>query len=238
MINKTIITSRDIPDAWFQVCESCWNYGREYIIEEGSYVGQKRKELDFLCLHILYPYSRPLLPETPDGLPDPVDGGIEFIENEYIRTILTDEIRNNETYTYGKRLFSKICDFEKRNLYLDIRWTNPVEEVINKFRRGFANNQCCLSISEPYDILLSDPPCLRSIDLRIFEDEKKLHMYTYWRSWDAFNGLPANLAALVYLQEYICHEIKKDIIPGEFICMSKGVHIYDHAWSSVRDYIG
>ena len=240
MIEKTIIEATTIPDAWFKANDICYNEGYEYEIEEGSYVGQKRKELDFILIHIKYPSSRPLLPETPDGVSDPVTGGIEFIENSYLSSVMTSEIMENEAYTYGSRIFgslrsrSKVIDEDT----IQIDLISQVYEVINKFRRGFNNNQCCLSISQPHDIFLEDPPCWRSCDLRIYKDEKKLHMYHYFRSWDLWGGLPANLAAFVYLQEYICDEIGNGVTPGEFICMSKGAHCYDYVWKTVRDYMG
>jgi len=54
-----------------------------------------------------------------------------------------------------------------------------------------------------------------------------LHFYIYFRSWDLWNGFPANLAVISILQEYMALEIGVD--PGEFICTSKGLHFYDHA---------
>jgi thymidylate synthase len=83
----------------------------------------------------------------------------------------------------------------------------------------------CIEIAQPTDIMLKDPPCLRNIDTRI--QDGKLHFYIYFRSWDLYNGFPANLAGISLLQEYMAGEIGVD--PGEFICTSKGLHLYDHA---------
>ena len=83
-----------------------------------------------------------------------------------------------------------------------------------------------LQVGEPTDRLLKDPPCLRQIDTRI--QDSKLHFIVNFRSWDLWNGFPANLAAIEYLQKYISSEI--GVNQGEFIVESKGLHLYDHVW--------
>ena len=75
-------------------------------------------------------------------------------------------------------------------------------------------------------MLLQDPPCLRSIDTRI--QDNKLVFIVYFRSWDLFGGMPANLGAIQLMKEYMAAEIGVD--PGETIASSKGLHLYDYAW--------
>lgn len=69
---------------------------------------------------------------------------------------------------------------------------------------------------------LSDPPCLRHIDTRI--QNNALHFFVYFRSWDLWSGLPANLAAIQTLKKYMADEIGVD--DGEMIVESKGLHLY------------
>ena len=40
------IEARDLPDAWFQCVYSLLDAGREYVIDRGSFEGQKRLEFD------------------------------------------------------------------------------------------------------------------------------------------------------------------------------------------------
>jgi thymidylate synthase len=75
-------------------------------------------------------------------------------------------------------------------------------------------------------MLLQDPPCLRHIDTRIQDD--KLHFFPYFRSWDAFGGLPANLAAIEMMKQYCSVQI--GVGNGEIIASSKGLHLYDYVF--------
>lgn len=233
------ITATTLIDGWFQALEACYHNGREYKIDEGSYAGTKRRELDYITISFAHPCDRPLLPEVPPGfgIPDPVPGGIEWIENDYLPYLMTSEKKENEQYTYGERLFGPTINntlVEDELAYsprlIDIRGPTQVDEVIEKLKRGFGNNQACMSIAQPFDIHLPDPPCLRQIDCRIFSNEEKpaLHMFVYFRSWDLWGGFPANLAAIVYLLEYMANEI--GVEPGQIVAASKGLHLYDMYW--------
>ena len=103
---------------------------------------------------------------------------------------------------------------------------DQVDTIIKTYKeRGHRNNQMCMQIAQPTDIMLKDPACLRTIDTRI--QDNKLHFYIYFRSWELFNGYPANLAGISLLQEYMASEIGVD--PGEFICTSKGLHLYSYS---------
>lgn len=207
-MNLEFIEARDLPDAWFQCICRILESGQKYTIDRGSYAGQQRLEFDYVTVHIKFPGVRPLLPDIPShlGIPNPVAEG--YLE-EYLPYLMTSTKKPGEDYTYGERLESQI------------------QEVINMYKRdGHRTNQACMSISMPSDINLVDPPCLRSIDCRI--SEGKLHFVVYFRSWDLFNGLPANLGALQMMKEYMSEEIGVD--DGEIIASSKGLHLYDYAW--------
>jgi thymidylate synthase len=82
-----------------------------------------------------------------------------------------------------------------------------------------------LQVAHPSDVTLVDPPCLRSIDTRIQDDT--LHFCIYFRSWDLWSGLPANLAGIQNLKEYMASEI--GVKDGEMIVESKGLHLYGYA---------
>ena len=46
------IEARDLPDAWFQCVYRLLEAGSEYVIERGSFQGQKRLEFDYVTVHI------------------------------------------------------------------------------------------------------------------------------------------------------------------------------------------
>jgi len=251
------VKARDLPDAWFQLVELCYQNGRDYRVVEGSYANaQFRRELDYVTVHITHPYTRPLLPQIPPGLgiPDPVPEGMDYVER-YLTYLMTDKIEPNEQYTYGSRLVGVTTKILRHHPPTDMivqDFPSQVDEVIAKFKRGFGNNQACMTIAQPSDIHLTDPPCLRQIDCRIYDSEtsagkrdlehvhqddtNRLHFVVYFRSWDLWGGFPPNLAAVVHLQEYMAGEI--GVEPGELICSSKGLHLYDMYWELARIRLG
>jgi len=206
------IQARDLPDAWFQCVYRLLETGHEYTIERGSYEGQKRLEFDYVTVHIRFPETRPLLPDIPPalGIPNPVAEG--YLES-YLPYLMTAVKQPGEDYTYGS--------------YLEMQ----IQEVIRMYREdGFGTNQAYMTVGNPEAIFLKDPPCLRGIDTRIRDG--KLHFVVYFRSWDLWNGFPANLGAIQLLKEYMAGEI--GVGDGEIIAASKGLHLYDYVWELAK----
>jgi len=211
-MNITTIQARDIPDAWFQCVYEIIDKGHRYQIDRGSFQGQERLEFDYITVQIKYPGTRPLIPDIPEALciPNPVADG--YIES-YLPYLMTAEKQPNEDYTYGEYLEPQIA------------------EVIRMYRNdGHGTNQAYMTVGDPKALLLNDPPCLRGIDTRIRYG--KLHFMVYFRSWDLWNGFPANLGAIQMLKEYMAQEI--GVEDGEIIASSKGLHLYDYIWELAR----
>jgi len=206
------IEARDLPDAWFQCVYNILEKGRTYLIDRGSYEGQKRLEFDYVTVHIKFPGSRPLLPDIPPalGIPNPVAD--DYLD-QYLPYLMTSEKKEGEEYTYGEYLEPQIS------------------EVIRMYRQdGHETNQAYMTVGNPETIYLSDPPCLRGIDTRI--KENSLHFVVYFRSWDLWNGFPANLGAIQLLKEYMAESI--GVGDGEIIAASKGLHLYDYIWELAK----
>ncbi|MBE9522311.1 MAG: thymidylate synthase [Proteobacteria bacterium] len=206
------IEARDLPDAWFQCVYNILEKGRTYLIDRGSYEGQKRLEFDYVTVHIKFPGTRPLLPDIPPalGIPNPVAD--DYLD-QYLPYLMTSEKKEGEEYTYGEYLEPQIS------------------EVIRMYREdGHETNQAYMTVGNPETIYLSDPPCLRGIDTRI--KENRLHFAVYFRSWDLWNGFPANLGAIQLLKEYMAESI--GVGDGEIIAASKGLHLYDYIWELAK----
>lgn len=206
------IEARDLPDAWFQCVYNILERGRTYQIDRGSYEGQKRLEFDYVTVHIKFPGTRPLLPDIPPalGIPNPVAD--DYLD-QYLPYLMTSEKKEGEEYTYGEYLEPQIS------------------EVIRMYREdGHETNQAYMTVGNPETIYLSDPPCLRGIDTRI--KENRLHFAVYFRSWDLWNGFPANLGAIQLLKEYMAESI--GVGDGEIIAASKGLHLYDYIWELAK----
>lgn len=252
-MNIHFIEARDLPDLWFQAVHDILDNGRRFVIDRGSYAGQTRLEYDYFTGHVRYPGTLPLLPDIPAacGIPNPVEDayiyGGEGYERSYVEYLMTGEKAEGESYTYGERLTrapltgdkltwwqagnTNIID--KRNVDGKILfevdgqlYLNQIEWAIHTYKNfGHRNNQMVLQVAHPSDMLLLDPPCLRSIDTRIQDDT--LHFIIYFRSWDLWGGLPANLAGIQNLKEYMATEI--GVADGQMIVESKGLHLYGYA---------
>ena len=209
-MKTTFLDARDLPEAWFLCLRKTMTEGREYVIDRGSYVGQRRKELDFIVLQVRHPGRRPLVPDVPQGVPPPTS--MEYIEN-YLQYLMTSFKADTEQYTYGEDLEPQI------------------PEVIRLYREdGFNTNQGFMAVGSRESINLPDPPCLRGIDTRV--KDGKLHFIVYFRSWDLWAGFPSNLAGIQLMKEYMASEL--GVEDGEFIALSKGLHLYEYAWDLAR----
>jgi thymidylate synthase len=256
MLNMQKIEATDLGDAWFQTLFRILEEGTVFKIDRGSYAGQKRLEFDWVTIHVKRPGDRPLLPqiEAHHNIPNPVAD--DYLD-DYLPYLMTGEIGEGESYTYGSRMTkaSFIPRMEKKwleEIYIkellqlrdseesiavefarnkDVNILNQIELLIWTYKnKGHRNNQMILQVAQPTDMLLQDPPCLRHIDTRI--QDGKLHFYPYFRSWDLWGGLPANLGGIQLLKEYIAAEI--GVEDGEIIASSKGLHIYDYSFDLAK----
>ncbi len=252
-MNIHTIQARDLPDLWFQAVHDILDHGRRFMIDRGSYAGQTRLEYDFFTGHVRFPGTKPLLPDIPAscGIPNPVEEayiyGGEGYERSYIEYLMTGHKEPGESYTYGERLTRVPITGDKLSWWqadnkeiIDKRevdgtivfedqgqlYLNQIEWIIDTYKKfGQRNNQMVLQVAHPSDVTLLDPPCLRSIDTRIQDDA--LHFVVYFRSWDLWGGLPANLAGIQNLKEYMAENI--GVKDGEMIVESKGLHLYGYA---------
>jgi len=248
------VKARDLPDLWFQAVNDIMDHGRRFTIDRGSYAGQTRLEYDYFIGHVGFPNTQPLLPDIPPscGIPNPVEEayiyGGEGYERSYIEYLMTGHKEPGESYTYGERLTRTPISRDKLNwrrennteiidnreidgkiLFeeIGVLYLNQIEWVIDTYKKfGERNNQMVLQVAEPSDLTLLDPPCLRSIDTRI--QDGKLHFTSVlFRSWDLWGGMPANLAGIQNLKDYMAGEI--GVKDGEMIVESKGLHLYGYA---------
>ena len=185
--------------------------GYDYTVQRGSFAEQTRRELDYVVIQITYPRARPLVPDVPPGVPPPTS--MEYVES-YLPYLMTSQKKEGEEYTYGQYL-------EKQ-----------IQEVIkmHKGSRKHYTNQAFMTVGGPETISFPDPPCLRSIDTKVYDG--RLHFFVYFRSWDLWAGFPSNLAALQLLKEYMSSEI--GVEDGELVATSKGLHLYKYAWEQAR----
>jgi len=239
-LRPVYIAARDLPDAWFQCVSKVLEPGlaRKRKVDEGSFKGEYRLELDWVDVHVHFPGTRPLIPDMPPllNIPAPVENQ-DKVDKYFARYVMSGQKEGDEQYTYGERLTgaqtSPILHIKREHTYFEKGkeippMINQVEEVIRRYKEfGPGNNQLIMQVGQPADLMLKDPPCLRHIDTRI--EEGKLHFSNiYFRSWDLWGGLPENLPGFQMLKEYMAQEI--GVEDGEIIFTSKGLHLYGYAW--------
>ncbi len=214
------IDATTIGDAWFQCVDAVYKEGNNLTVTQGSYEGDETRRQAFFISGILRrPGERPLEPHIPEGmnLPPPVADG--YIENHYIRKLIDPTSKEaNEDYVYAE-------------------WIVPLyPKVIDRLAKGgFGSNQLYIPVGDVASFDLNDPPCLRGIDIKVVN--KRLHYTVNFRSWDLWNGFPANLGGLQVMKEMMVDDLQgkgMDIEDGCLIFSSAGLHIYGYAWDLAR----
>lgn len=202
------IEAFDLPDAWFTLLSETMDHGREYVVDLGSFSGRRRKELEFVTLHVTNPANRPLIPQMPLGVGIPPPTSMDYVEEYYHSYFVGSERQPGEQYTYGAYIHEQLLP------------------LLEKYKQGPNTNQGCITIGDASSIRLEHPPCLRLIDTRV--QDGKLHFVVYYRSWDLWSGFPVNMAATQLLKEELAHAL--DAEDGELLALSKGLHLWEHSW--------
>ncbi|MBU1255747.1 thymidylate synthase [Patescibacteria group bacterium] len=218
--------------------------GRRYLITKGSNEGIHRAGLPII-IEIGFPGVRPLAVIMPEGSsisPPTTQDDIE----EYASYLMTPARALNEHYTYGEDLYWQIDwvikhykegGFGNNHCYMTVgrpetvhHYDTDVEygEVIVVTNRETGEDIRVYDRSNAWNRNPDNKPssqCLRGIDTWI--DKGKLNFWVYFRSWDLWGGLPANLATIQNLKAYMAGEI--GVKDGEMIVESKGLHLYGYA---------
>ncbi len=204
----THVEAFNLPDAWFTLLGQVLDQGREYAVDQGSFVGQRRKELEFLTLKVTNPGHRPLIPQMPPGIGIPPPTSMEYVEEYYHSYFVGSDKQPDEEYTYGTYIHEQVLP------------------LLQKYEQGANTNQGCMTIGDASSILLEHPPCLRLVDTRV--QDGKLHFVVYYRSWDLWSGFPVNMAATQLLKEEVARAL--EVEDGEILALSKGLHLWEHSW--------
>lgn len=211
MFRPVIIEARDLSEAWYLCIVEAYTEGREYVIQKGSFEGQRRREIPFVVVSVKHPGLRPLVPDVPQGFAPPTT--MDYVEQDYLPYLMTSHKEESELYTYGEDLEPQI------------------PEVIRRYKAfGFDTNQLCMSVGSRDSLLLEHSQCLRLVDTRV--QDGALHFVVYFRSWDLWGGFPTNLAGLQLVKEYMAREI--GVEDGTLVALSKGLHLYEHCWELAR----
>jgi len=122
---------------------------------------------------------------------------------------------------------------------------DQVEEAVKRYVQEKRDRQVTLVVRLPDDIKKfrgkerHEPPCLSLIDTEILDD--KMHLTCYFRSWDAYAGLPANIAGLQLFNEAFVKEINSrgdlSLETGKLVFHSKNCHVYERQYKLVKELL-
>ena len=217
------IMAFDCPDAWFKTLNGIWTEGDSFQVGYGSEETETKK-LN-LTMEITNPENRPLVSDKA-----PCD--MKYVQWYALTYLWCGEGKQDETYTYGSRLREPV---------------DQIEEAIRRYVKEQRDRQVTMVVRLPNDIYRlregtkerHEPPCLSLIDTEILED--KMHLTCYFRSWDAYAGLPANIAGLQLFNEAFVAEINErgnlSLKTGKLIFHSKNCHIYKRQFNLVKDLL-
>jgi thymidylate synthase len=219
-LKYVVVKAFDCPDAWYKVLQEIWEKGDLFDVGYGSEIS-KTKKLN-LSIEIAHPENRPLI-----DFMAPCD--MKYVQWYALKYLWSGAIED-ETYTYGSRMREPV---------------DQVEEAVKRYLEERRDRQVTFVVRLPQDIKKQvderkhEPPCLSLIDTEIFDNQ--LHLTCYFRSWDAFAGLPANVAGIQLFNEALVSEISRrgvlGIKTGKLIFHSKNCHIYERQFKMVEDVL-
>lgn len=214
------IEAFDCPDAWYKTLQEIWNKGELFKIGYGSECTNTKKLS--ITIEIKHPENRPLVDEKA-----PCD--MKYVQWYALKYLWSDEIEE-ETYTYGSRLRKPV---------------DQVELAVRRYLEEQDDRQITLVVRLPEDIKKTlnnrqhEPPCLSLIDTEILGG--KMHLTCYFRSWDAYAGLPANIAGIQLFNEAFVAEINRrgnlGIKTGKLVFHSKNCHVYERQFKLVEELL-
>ena len=192
------IICTDNVDAYNKLRKLCEN-GYKQEINRGSFANEQtyRMQSAPIMIEILAPLNFLYLPK---------EVTVGMIERYYHDYLINPTINTNEVYTYASRI------------------NEQLSEVMEMMKNTPQTNQASISISQPSDIKLTDPPCLREATFSYFDN--KLHMTSYWRSNDIGEAFLLNQGGLAMLLRDIA--AYAGIQTGHHFYVSPGAHIYHY----------
>lgn len=212
----------DCVDASWKSLNAIWFQGEHFNVGNGSEEGDTKK-LD-ISIHISHPENLPLVGDF-----SPTD--MKHVQ-EYGLTYLYSDFLGEHPYTYGWRLQHPV---------------DQKEELIKAILKNPNNRQLTMTIRIPEDAYginpvtkeKHEPPCLTMMDFEVLNG--KVNLTCYFRSWDAFAGLPENIAGIfLYLQAFVADVNErlpedKQLKTGEMMFHSKNCHIYKRQYKLVEE---
>ena len=196
-LNPIHVEATTLPDAWFQVVYKCLETGRDFLIDRGSFEGEKRLEFDYITVHIKKPGAQPLLPQIPEQyhLPNPVED--DYL-SDYLPYLMTGALKPGESYTYGQR----ICRYPLPAEYSDYTSAGNQDILIQDSELWTDKNIIAIT---PFILDYTDPP-FSNFSWTLKEDNF-VPWYQTVKDFQKLAGAPEQYNKLITLRSYLPQEL-------------------------------
>jgi len=181
---------------WRQLC------GEPHIVTDQR--GDETYEVEGLQVMITVP-PRDMIPTLPKA-PGVTAWSDKARLDEYFETEIIGMKPKPEGFSY---VYADYIKFNLRDIIIPAMQKNP------------DTRRAIIPVGDPYAALITDPPCLRSIQFLVRGG--KLDMITTWRSRDYAGAAATNMYGLVRLQDYVSRKL--EIPVGRYIDFSGSAHI-------------
>ena len=218
------LKAKTISDAWFQLIYNIFDHSYTQNIQRGSFEKEQyRLQYPGIAVYIEHP-ADDMVPIIPPALGIPSPTSMEYIEDYFANYLMDPNISENETYRYSSRIHNPMP-----------KGGTQLQRAIDMLKETPLTNQAVVEIGTPedYDVCYGkddklDPPCLRLLDFKAipYENDMRLTVTAYFRSWDLWAGLPSNLGGLELLKQYVAGET--GLGNGPMYAYSAGAHIYGY----------
>ncbi len=109
-----------------------------------------------------------------------------------------------------------IVDGDRAKVYLDVRPLDQITRMIELLvDEPYTRRAVAETSFPPVDMMIDDPPCLRYIWCRGFQDGEKghlrIHMNTHWRSRDAWKAAPFNIFGMAEILSVIVARVQSGV---------------------------
>jgi thymidylate synthase len=216
------VHGRGLMDAWLRAIERIMRYGTV----KGSQYGMRQREL--IGLSWIFGNEDPaainlsIAEEWPQELRELV-GATSRAITEYQAQLLSPELPDGMSYTYGNRLFAHAGGS---------RPINQIEELIITQLKSSpdARRTAVTTLIPEIDTTSKEPPCLTHV--QALQSRGELHLMATFRSHDMFKAAVANAAGLRVLQQRIANAIELPL--GKLMITSNSAHIYEPDWEPAK----
>ena len=203
-----IVHAATLPEAYHQALLVLNDYGN---IRECPAYNTREKSIS-IAIDIAKPLEEPhiskLIPCDPAALQQYLmemeDGIMDF------EAVVT----GNWPYTYHNRMISQLV------------------EVVRILKEDPWSRRAAVTIRQPGDVDMDDPPCLQHIQYLV--NDGKLDCYVLFRSNDGIKAFFMNAFALIDIQRIVAEVL--DIPVGRYIHTANSFHCYENDWEKLENF--